>query len=426
MIFSQAMIIVFAVQWLIGQYREQQAQLKEDLTQVFSNVQMRISDSLVMTNVMDAGFISAPTFTARTCKVAREDTAKQVALSKQGVHKLLGGAKITPQLQNHLYRMDSIIFNDMFAAEMKKYGWNFSSEWINNSDSDKAKAAQAIFINSNFFTDARGVVVKDYSGYILGHMVPQSLFILVLLSVTAVAFVASYRSLKAQINLSVMKDDFISNMSHELKTPIATVKVALEALNNYNIIDNPKLNREYLGMAASEMDRLELLATRVLNTSLLENGKIYLQQESYDLQQLVQEVLQSMQLRLQKAGATVNIETSGRSFTVPIDKLHIQGVLVNLVDNSLKYGNKPVHINICLQEVNGKVQLAFADNGPGIPEEYTEKVFEKFFRVPTANLHNTKGHGLGLSYAAQVMRQHNGSIDVSNVAEGGCRFTLSF
>jgi len=111
---------------------------------------------------------------------------------------------------------------------------------------------------------------------------------------------------------------------------------------------------------------------------------------------------------------------------VAIDKLHIQGVLVNLIDNSLKYGDKPVHININLAEQNGKIQLALTDNGPGIPEEYKEKVFEKFFRVPNANRHNTKGHGLGLSYAAQVMRQHNGSINVNNVAAGGCMFTLSF
>ena len=104
----------------------------------------------------------------------------------------------------------------------------------------------------------------------------------------------------------------------------------------------------------------------------------------------------------------------------------MQGVLVNLIDNSLKYGVAAVNIDISLTENNGAVQLALTDNGPGIPEEYREKVFEKFFRVPTGNRHNTKGHGLGLSYAAQVMRQHNGSINVDNIAEGGCVFTLTF
>lgn len=425
MIFSQVLVVVFAAQWLFSQYKEQRAQLKDNLTELFTNVQERIHDSLV-TNVIDTSFLNKAVYADHIGPVCKNDSTRHVQLSQKGVHKLIAGANISPDENRRLYRMDSIIFNDMFAEEMRKYGWNFQSEWINNSDSDKAKAAQAIFINSNFFTDARGVVIKDYRGYILGKMVPEALFVLVLLSVTAAAFVISYRGLRAQIKLGVMKDDFISNMSHELKTPIATVKVALEALNNYDIIDNPKLNREYLGMAASEMDRLELLATRVLNTSLLESGKMYLQQESYSLEQLVADVVKAMQPRLQKSGATVTVETTGREFTVAIDKLHIQGVLVNLLDNSMKYSNGPVHININLAESNGKVQLALTDNGPGIPEEYREKVFEKFFRVPNANRHNTKGHGLGLSYAAQVMRQHNGSISVRNVLEGGCVFTLSF
>ncbi len=425
MLFSQALIVVFAVQWLISQYNERQAQLKQNLTELFTDVQQRISDSLLMTNVYDTTVMSKIAL-AGTIQACTSDSMKHVRLSKKGAHSIMAGTSITSAEQKRLFGMDSIIFNDKFLAEMRRNGWYFNSEWVNNSDSDKAKASQAIFIKSNFFTDAKGVVIKDYRGYILGKMVTPSLFILVLLTLTAAAFIVAYKSLKAQIKLSLLKDDFISNMSHELKTPIATVKVALEALSNYNIIDDPKLNREYLGMATSEMDRLELLATRVLNTSLLETGKIYLEQESYDLKKLVNEVIQTMQLRIQQQGAKVSFENTGRNFLIAMDKLHMQGVLVNLLDNSLKYGDKPINIHIQLTENNGKVQLAFTDNGPGIPEEYKEKVFEKFFRVPTGNRHNTKGYGLGLSYAAQVMRQHNGSIYVNNVAEGGCVFTLTF
>jgi len=133
-----------------------------------------------------------------------------------------------------------------------------------------------------------------------------------------------------------------------------------------------------------------------------------------------------MQLRLLQHGAKVSFESNGNNFLIPVDKLHTQGVLINLIDNSLKYGASPVNISINLAENNGAVQLTLCDNGPGIPEEYREKVFEKFFRVPTGNRHNTKGYGLGLSYAAQVMRLQNGAINVNNIAEGGCMFTLTF
>ena len=308
---------------------------------------------------------------------------------------------------------------------MRQNGWNFHSEWINSSDSN-SKGDKAIFIPSSFFTNENGVIVNNISWYLFMKLLPQICFVFILLFLTAAAFRITFRSLKAQIKLGNLKDDFISNMSHELKTPISTVKVALEALSNFNAIDDKELSREYLGMAAAEMDRLELLATHVLNTSLLESGKLYLQRESYDLKKLVDEILQVMQLRLTQHNAKISFKTTGNNFLIPIDKLHTQGVLINLIDNSLKYGVSPVHINICLTENNGAVQLTLSDNGPGIPDEYREKVFEKFFRVPTGNRHNTKGYGLGLSYAAQVMRQHNGSINVNNVAEGGCMFTLTF
>lgn len=416
----QLLLFVFTAQWLISQYTGQHDQLKKDLTRLFTDVQLKISDSLI-SPLLTPVQVTLPVVTAPA-----DETAKQkVSLSPEAMHKVLKGVSISPDEKRSLFMMDTIVFNELFTSQMKLNGWDFKAEWIANSDSN-ANGRRAIFIPSTFFTNENGIIVDNYKWYLLKRLLPQLLFCVVLLSLTALAFHVTFKSLNAQIKLGNLKDDFISNMSHELKTPIATVKVALEALNNFNAIDDKMRTREYLGMATAEMDRLELLATRVLNTSLLESGKIYLQQESYDLKKLVSEVLQNMQVRFEKHNAKVTFETSGDHFTAAMDKLHMQGVLVNLLDNSLKYGQSPVHIGISLSEQNGAIQLSLKDNGPGIPEEYREKVFEKFFRVPTGNRHNTKGYGLGLSYAAQVMRQHNGSINVNNIAEGGCVFTLTF
>lgn len=419
MLASQVLLMVFTAQWLYSQYKNQKEELKQDLAKLFTDVQHQVSDSLLLTNIIDP-------VTGRAGVVTADSSFHDVTtLSPQGLHRILTkNAGITGMQEKSLFKMDTIVFNELFTNEMKQNGWNFNAQWINNNDSEKD--GRCIFIKSNFFTHENGVVIKNYRSYLLWGMLPQFLFVLILISLSAAAFYITYRSLQSQIRLSLLKDDFISNMSHELKTPIATVKVALEALNNYHAIDNPEMTREYLGMMTAEMDRLELMATRVLNTSLLESGKVYLQKESYDLKQLVTGVLQSMQPRFDKAGARITFEASGKGFTVPVDKLHMQGVLVNLLDNSLKYAIAPARIRIALAENNGKVSLAFTDNGPGIPEEYREKIFEKFFRVPNGNKHNTKGYGLGLSYAAQVMRQHNGSINVNNIASGGCVFTLTF
>jgi signal transduction histidine kinase len=422
MFFSQVLLVLFTAQWLYSQYSEQQAQLKKGLTELFSDVQHKISDSLLLTHI-DPSFVNQSYLLANQNKGVT--AVSQAAISPEGLHRLLTNIDpLSTAEEKKLFRMDTIVFNEMFTTEMRQQGWNFNAKWINSSDSDK-KGTAAIFLASNFFTNANGVVVNNYWWYLFWRLLPQIFFVSILLALTAAAFYITFRSLKAQIKLGDMKDDFISNMSHELKTPIATVKIALEALNNFNIIDDPKKGREYLGMATAEMDRLELLATRVLNTSLLETGNIYLLQESYELDRLVNEVVASMQPRIRQFEARVSFEKKGRNFKIPMDKLHMQGVLVNLLDNSLKYGDNPVNIHIALIENNGDIRLQFTDNGPGIPEEYKEKVFEKFFRVPTGDRHDIKGHGLGLSYAAQVMRQHSGNIQVSNVATGGCMFTLT-
>jgi signal transduction histidine kinase len=423
MLFSQVLLVLFTAQWLYSQYSDQQAQLKRDLSKVFSDVQLRITDSILL-NYTDPSLVNKSYIA--DLKSQADTTAAHTSLSPQGLHRVLSGiSPLTQAEEIKLFPLDTTIFNEQFTREMRHLGWNFSSHWISSSDSNKAGAA-TIFIASNFFTNANGIVVNNYWLYLFLKLLPQILFVVILLALTAAAFYFTFQSLSAQIKLSSMKDDFISNMSHELKTPIATVKVALEALSSFNAIEDPRRGREYLNMATSEMERLELLATRVLNTSILESGNVYLQQESYDLSRLVNEVIQTMQLRIKQFGARISFDVSGNNFTIPMDKLHMQGVLVNLIDNSLKYGDKPVNIDIQLKEQNGAVRLDFKDNGPGIPEEYRERVFDKFFRVPTGNRHNIKGHGLGLSYAAQVMRQHKGNIMVNNLATGGCMFTLTF
>jgi signal transduction histidine kinase len=425
MLLCQVVLLLFTAQWLINQYNDQQEQLKKSLTKIFTDVQWKISDSLLYTNVYDPLPASIRSVPAPAVQPT-DKNGKKVTLSPEGLHRILTGAShISRDEEKVLFNIDTIRFNELFASQMRQNGLNFRSEWINSSDSN-SRGAQAIFIQSNFFTDGHGVVVRNITWYLLLKLLPQICFVSILLLLTSGAFWITFRSLKAQIKLSNLKDDFISNMSHELKTPIATVKVALEALRNFNAIDDKKLSREYLGMAAAEMDRLELLATHVLNTSLLESGTLRLQRESYDLKKLVDEVMQVMQLRFAQHDAKVTFESNGSNFLIAMDKLHTQGVLVNLIDNSLKYGVSPVRIHIGLTESNGAVQLKISDNGPGIPDEYREKVFEKFFRVPTGNRHNTKGYGLGLSYAAQIMRQHNGSINVRNAVEGGCVFTLTF
>ena len=235
-----------------------------------------------------------------------------------------------------------------------------------------------------------------------------------------------YRNLRKQRKLAELKNEFISNITHELKTPIATVGVAIEALKNFKAIDNPERTREYLDISQNELHRLSLLVDKVLKLSMFENQGIELKYETLNLRGIVTEVVESLKLQLEKFKATVEVHYEGET-ELRGDRLHLLSVVFNLLDNALKYRSvdKEVKIDVQINGTVDTVQLIIRDNGIGISTEYQEKIFEKFFRVPHGDTHNAKGYGLGLSYVAQVIKKHEGTITVQSVPGESTAFTIT-
>lgn len=260
--------------------------------------------------------------------------------------------------------------------------------------------------------------------YLLRQIAQPILFSLLLLGVTILSFVLLYRNMLKQQRLAELKNEFISNITHELKTPIATVGVAIEALKNFNAIDDPQRTREYLDISGNELQRLSLLVDKVLKLSMFEKKEIDLKYELLDLHDLVQEVVSSLRLQIEKQHAKVTVTREG-DVSLPADRLHLLSVVFNLLDNALKYGNENPEIHIQLTGSDDNVVMTVADNGIGIAAEYKDKVFEKFFRVPHGDTHNAKGYGLGLSYATQVIRKHKGTIRVESEKDKGTSFIIT-
>lgn len=251
------------------------------------------------------------------------------------------------------------------------------------------------------------------------------LFSIFLVGVTIVSFIVLYRNLLKQQRLTELKNEFIGNITHELKTPIATVGVAIEALRNFNAIDDPQRTKEYLDISANELQRLGLLVDKVLKLSMFEKKEIELQKEVFDLRELLNEVLGIMKLQFEKYRATVSVEAHGDDFKIGADRLHMTSVLYNLLDNALKYSSVEPRIKITLSASQPEfVTLCVTDSGLGIPKEYLSRVFDKFFRVPTGERHNVKGYGLGLSYVREIVRRHGGIISVESELEKGTTFTI--
>jgi len=260
--------------------------------------------------------------------------------------------------------------------------------------------------------------------YLIRQILLPILFSVFLVGITVFAFVLLYRSLLKQQRLAQMKNDLISNITHELKTPIATVGVAIEALKNFNAIQNPQRTKEYLEISQNELQRLGLLVDKVLKLSMLEKREIEVKYGLFDLKEVVNEVIASLRLQIEKYNARVTVDAKGDT-NIKGDRLHFLSVVFNLLDNALKYSKGNTVIQVMLNEEAGNLVLKVTDNGIGIPTVYKERIFEKFFRVPTGDMHNAKGYGLGLSYIGQVVRQHKGNITVDSHEGIGSSFTIT-
>jgi two-component system phosphate regulon sensor histidine kinase PhoR len=320
-----------------------------------------------------------------------------------------------------------------FQTDLKKAGILLSyqikkglSDSIHLKDTVSNKAFKTSIATVGFISPKwYQIEFESPSNFLYKKISPQVLFSLLLIVFTTIAFVFLYRNLLTQQKLAAFKIDFISNMTHELKTPIATVNVAIEALQNFNVLEDSKRTKEYLHISSAELQRLSLLVDKVLKLSMFESDRIVLEKEWFNFGQLIAETIHSMQPLFDKQNAKIQFTNNEGPISIFADKLHISSVIYNLLDNALKYSGSNAIIDIVLSTpLNNIIELKIKDNGIGIETTFQKKIFEKFFRVPTGDTHNVKGYGLGLSYVSHIVKQHQGDIEVESILGKGSTFTV--
>lgn len=262
--------------------------------------------------------------------------------------------------------------------------------------------------------------------HLIRQLAPELLFSFLVTALTCGAFVLVYGSLRRQQRLVEQKDSFISNVTHELKTPVATVGVALEAMKNFSAMDKPHLTREYLDIALEEVNRLVSMTDNILKTSVLEIDKAPIRKDRVDLKFLCQNVISSMNVLASGRGTSISLETEGSDFIVNGDSDLLGNTLSNLLDNAIKYSGTGAHIRVLLRGSGTEIVLIVKDDGPGIDPSFHQQIFEKFFRVPQGDVHAVKGYGLGLNYVRSVVRLHQGTIALKSSRESGSEFTIKF
>lgn len=258
----------------------------------------------------------------------------------------------------------------------------------------------------------------------LRKIVPQLMFSAFLAAVTIAAFVVMHNNLRSKERLMEIKNDFIGNVTHELKTPIATVSVALEALKDFNALQDPERTAEYLGIARHELNRLSLMTDKILKASVFEQQGVNFIPGLVKIEEIVNQVVQSLTVVLDKKHITVTVVLEGTHFNIHGSDMHMTNVVYNLMDNAIKYSHAHTSIDIRLQQRGRYLTLSIRDEGIGIDAAYHGHIFEKFFRVPNGDVHSSHGYGLGLNYVAEVTRSHGGTFHVESEPGKGSCFTL--
>jgi len=322
-------------------------------------------------------------------------------------------------------QIDSLLYGT-FTDFIAEKGYTFSSTMLPDSMLTAGQGKSTIVLKAEQGRKKYAIAVSGFQPFLLGRILPQVLFVIFLIGLTVTAFLLTFRTLKKQMELNLLRKDFISNMTHELKTPVATMKVALEALDTFGAGQDPKKTGEYMKIARGEIGRLESLIGRILDHVILEENHTALNMQQVDLKSIVEECLEIIRPAIDEKKAVVNFNKPGEAINIQGDPGYLQSAIINILDNSLKYAGDSPRIDISLSQLKDTVVLEITDNGPGIPEESRARVFEKFFRVSTGDTHNVKGHGLGLSLAALVMKMHGGNITHVTPETGGCRMIMEF
>jgi two-component system phosphate regulon sensor histidine kinase PhoR len=321
------------------------------------------------------------------------------------------------------------IKNDFHYSITDENGLLFLSNFenIDNSILERSTSYSVEFLNDDLFNEKKvfTLYILKLRWSIAKSFTPVLILSMLLILIILGTFIYSIRVIQNQKKNTRIKTDFINNMTHELKTPIATIGLACEALTDKNIkLDKPSQNR-FLTTIKSENVRLGKLVENVLESSVSVKASPELKLEVFNIEEVIKKAIKSIQLSYNTRNGKIKTDFLAQNKIIEADKLHITNVIHNLLDNSLKYSSKSPLVTISTRDVIGGLIIRIKDNGIGIAKDNHKRIFEKLFRVPTGDLHNVKGFGLGLSYVKSIIDLHKGKIMVESKLGSGSTFTVN-
>ncbi len=304
----------------------------------------------------------------------------------------------------------------------------FSSFAVNYSPELLKKAHKMLLFPNDLQPQSHFLYVyfPNTQDFILRNMWTVFLSSILLILMIGGVFYSSVSTMLKQKNLANIKNDFINNMTHEFKTPISTISLAVEVMKDSEVKkDGNKMNR-YLNIIQDENRRLGTQVEKVLQMALLDKGEVKLRLGSVDVHETIEQVLTNLSVQIEQKNGIVNLELEAENPAIEADEVHLTNIIYNLLDNANKYSPENPEITIRTENVDNLLKISIADKGIGMTKEQISRIFERFYRVPTGNLHDVKGFGLGLSYVKKMVESHNGQIFVESKLGEGSKFEIIF
>ena len=295
--------------------------------------------------------------------------------------------------------------------------------YVSLSDTKNHVSTESLpkWVNQGYYF---GVQFPNREAHILNQMGIWSFSTFVLLLVIIFFAYALFVILK-QKRLSEIQKDFINNMTHEFKTPISTIAVSADVLKNPDILHQPERLINYATIIEKENNRLKLQVERVLQMAQLETKEVHLKKEMIDIHELIEEMVKSNSFGSLQQGKKITCDLAATQHCISADRLHLTNMIYNLLDNAIKYNDSIPTIIIRTRDQDKMLRIEVEDNGIGISEDNLQRIFQKFFRVPTGNVHDVKGFGLGLNYVKSIVHAHGGKIDARSELGKGSVFSIS-
>ena len=282
-----------------------------------------------------------------------------------------------------------------------------------------------LFVNDDIKTNFQLYVnFSDKENFVLSSIMGMAILSILFTGVIILTYASALRQLLKQRQISQIKTDFINNMTHEFKTPIATINLALDALKNPKVSDNKEFIARYHNMIREENRRMHTQVENVLRISKLENDELDLEKGEVNLHDIIEDAITHVSLIVEHKGGYIKTHLNALNSSVYGSNIHLTNIIVNIIDNAIKYTEDAPEIDIYTENGGNYIILKIVDKGIGMSKVVQKKIFEKFYREQMGNIHNVKGHGLGLSYVKRILDDHNSEINVESEKGKGSTFSI--